>query len=214
MVVEVFDDNGQPVHEAETSLSLDSLSSTVRDFDWQPALPGTYTVIVEADPDGMLDDSDPLNNLLEVPVEVTAAEGINLGLDPLSIVALPDPGLEDKAFNVSTVVYSDGGDPAPAFSLGLFDGDPREGGQLLGDVRYESSLAPGDSADINIGIEALPLRGQHTLWLQADSLDEVSETDELDNLHAFDHQVLSLPDLMVQVADFSMDPAVPIRVSR
>lgn len=210
VLVEVLDDSGQLVHETETSLSLDSLVTTSREFDWQPASPGTYTLLVSADPDGLLDDVDPLNNELEAAAEVTAAEGINLRIDPLSVVATPDPGLEGASFNVSAVVGSDGGDAAPAFSVGLFDGDPRDGGQLLGDVGYEGGLAPGQSANLNIEIEELPLRGVRTLWLHVDHLHQASETDELDNLYAFDHEILSLPDLMVQVSDFSIDPAVPV----
>ncbi|RFF32617.1 hypothetical protein DZC52_01365 [Wenzhouxiangella sediminis] len=208
--IDVLDSEGQPVHEATTSLSMDSLSSTFRNVDWQPATPGIYTVSVQADPEALLDDVDPLNNELEASFEVTVAEGMNLRLDPLSVLALPDPGVEGDAFNVTATVHSDGGEAVPAFSLGLFDGDPRSGGQLLGDVVYDNGLAPGESVDLNIQVDEFGLRGQQTLWLQADRLDEVSETDELDNLHAFDHQVLSLPDLMVQASDFSIDPAAPI----
>ncbi|NBB92433.1 MAG: hypothetical protein GVY32_04595, partial [Gammaproteobacteria bacterium] len=210
VLLEVVDGDGQPVHEATTTLSMDSLSATVREFDWQPAVPGVYTVTAHADPEELLNDVDPLNNELEASFEVTAAEGMNLRLDPLSVVALPDPGFEGDAFNVTATVHSDGGETVPAFSLGLFDGDPRSGGQLLGDVVHDNGLAPGGSVDLNVQVDELGLRGQQTLWLQADRLDEVSETDELDNLHAFDHQVLSLPDLMVQVSDFSIDPAAPI----
>ena len=208
--VEVLNSGGQPVHEATTSLSMDSISSTIREFDWQPAIPGVYTVSVQADPESLLDDVDPFNNELEASFEVTAAAGMNLRLDPLSVVALPDPGLEGDVFNVTATVHSDGGETVPAFSLGLFDGDPRSGGQLVGDTAHDIGLAPGESVDLNVQVDELGLRGQQILWLQADRLDEVSETDELDNLHAFDHQVLSLQDLMVQVSDFSIDPAAPI----
>lgn len=208
--IEVLDQADNTVHSAEATLSLDAQTITRRTFAWQAAEPGIYMIHAIADGAEVLDDVDTSNNSFESQYTVTVAEGINLRLDPLSVVAMPEPALEAGEFNVSAIVHSDGGDPSPTFSLGLFDGDPRSGAQLLGEVTHPAPLSPGDSVELNIELQSLTLRGQHTLWLKVDPFDEFEQTNNEDDLHAFGITALSLPDVAVQTVDLTLDPAVPV----
>jgi len=208
--VQVADDSGTVVFSSEIMLSLDAQASTRRTFSWQPELPGNYTVSVVADSLDTLDDVDVTNNDLESQHPVTEANGINLRLDLFSISAEPSPALEHHPFSVSAVVYSDGGQVAPAFTMGLFDGDPRSGGRSISSATTSSPLAPGDSVKVVIELPALELRGPRTLWLVIDPTNEIDQTVVNDDLHAFDIEVLGLADLSVKITDLSLDPAVPV----
>ena len=208
--IDVLDDSGANVATYDEQLSLDALGSTQRTFQWQADEPGAYTLSASADPSGTLDDLDPTNNEVATTVNVTSPEGVNLLIDPLSVSSTPDPGLEEQLFEVSVDVRSNGGMSADPFSLGLYDSDPSNGGQLIGEVVHGDSLAPGNSASLTVSVPSLPLRGERTLWLEADAYDDISETNENDNLHAFDVSILGLPDLTTQAQDLSMNPAIPV----
>lgn len=207
--VEIIADDAL-VHDVETELSLDGQTTVRRTFPWVPEASGIFTIRASADPDASLGDVDPLNNVLERDVAITELEGVNLLIEPLSLNQEPIPALEGSSYQVSASIRSDGGDVASGFDMALYDGDPRDGAQLLGQNRHAGDLAPGESAIVPILIDGFPLRGVHTLWLKADAGDEHIEADELDNLFTYEINSLSLPDLFVQPADLSFAPETPV----
>ncbi len=208
--IEVEDADGAVVLSETVEISLDAVASTTRSLAWLPATPGVHTITAHADPASLIDDADRSNNLMQRVVAIADGEGVNLRIDPVSITDEPQPALEGSAFQVEAMVWVEGVDPAPPFSLGLYVGVPGEGGALLGQVRQQDPLSPGSSRLLAIEIADLPLSGAHTLWIKADADDEVVETDEDDNLAVLDIDALSLPDLSVQTADIVVNPAVPV----
>lgn len=117
---------------------------------------------------------------------------------------------------ISTYVFNRGGEPVPATTLHLFDGDPSAGGELIAE-RLVPPLPAKDSAyqhteKFSIPWSVVSQGGLHDLYAVADAGDVIQETNEENNLALAERKVPSLG-LTVSTDKEMYEPGEPVSVT-
>jgi hypothetical protein len=140
---------------------------------------GNTPVRVEIDPYNRLLESSESNN--QATTSLTILTRPDLYASGLSL-AEPEP-LNGMPVDVSLVLNNGGQTAAGTSTLSLYDGDPGNGGVLIG----ESALPLGAGANQALQFTWTPTSlGMHRLFVQADREGAVNESDEGDNLSWLD----------------------------
>jgi hypothetical protein len=140
---------------------------------------GNTPVRVEIDPYNRLPESSESNN--QAIKSLTILTRPDLYASGLSL-AEPEP-LNGMPVDVSLVLNNGGQTAAGTSTLSLYDGDPGNGGALIG----ESALSLGAGANQALQFAWTPNGlGMHRLFVQADREGAVNESDEGDNLSWLD----------------------------
>ncbi|TCO37652.1 CARDB domain-containing protein [Dokdonella fugitiva] len=108
-------------------------------------------------------------------------------------------------------ITNSGNVPVDATVLRWFDGDPDSGGAQIGGDVAVPGLAAGSSTTISTDWDTRNLAGVHELWVILDATAIAIEASELDNRSHLTATVLppsTAPDLALQRAEITLDPAV------
>jgi subtilase family serine protease len=154
------------------------------------AVPGRHELRVEADPGGLVDESDETDNVLvrEISVPYPDISLSNLTLFP----SAPESG---QMVRLTTEVGNTGpGNTSRRFAVSFF-----AGGQKLSTTMVEG-LDRGEVVDLGADWTARP--GTTDLAVVADELDDIAELDEL-NDQAITRLAVAFPDISANITSWS-----------
>lgn len=185
--------------------------STVQKISWRAAQGGSYSFIVEMDPEKTSGDSDFTDNTAAVDFNVVATAGLNLAVSYKDLTFTPDPALEGYDVALSALVRNVGDvavDAASSIKVEFYDGDPNAGGTSIGSTTIDP-LSAGGSAAATVHWE-VPTAAERLIFVVVDP--EHTQTDEtiLDDNTAFANlTVLTLPDFAISQGALTLSPSVP-----
>ncbi len=172
---------------AQVSLPWDTLGFT-----------GDVPVRVVADPYDRLPESNENNNESSMTVSIlTRPDLLPAG------IALSDPEpVEGESVTVTLTLSNAGQTAAGASTLALYDGNPEEGGTLLG----TATLPVAGAAQTAVAFPWVPSQsGLHRLFIRADQNDVVDEFDENNNL-AWEDVHIGIPSPILLDSGGASDP--------
>lgn len=208
--VDVRRSDASTLRLADQDVQVAAGGSIQRLVPWIPDLAGNSAIRVRIDALDQVVEIDEGNNQAETAFEVVASSLPNLRAVPGSWQIAPDPALEGAAVQVGVTVVNDSAHAAPAFSVEF--AAARTGSsdyQSLGSVRVAGGIPSGASQPVILQIPALSGPYPRQLVARIDVGDEVTESNEGDNLALQLLQVLSLPNLQLAAIDTRLTPAQP-----
>ncbi len=121
-----------------------------------------------------------------------------------------DMGNYPSSVTIAARIGNGGARAVPAgVRTAFYDGDPANGGILIGSALTTKTLNPGDYEDIAIVWNA-PAEGNHTIWVSADADNTISECDKTNNFVSLPVYVTSgLPDLSLTAEDMVAPSIIP-----
>lgn len=170
---------------------------------------GSRTIFVLVDPANAIAETTKSDNAAAARLWVATAPDLAVSssdLKPATFV--PVAG---TPFTLEYTIRNLGESAADAFSIALYDGNPAQGGVLLQTVGL-SGLAGTASRTGTIGV-TLTGNGAHTLYLVADSANQITELSKANNTAPVTVQVGGIQayvDLAVTPADITLTPARPV----
>jgi cobaltochelatase CobN len=167
-VVKVYD-NGQEM-DSKTINTLNASSSRILTFSWTPTTTGLHNLQVVIDALEQVVETNETNNQLTqaLYVEPERPDLIPEGL------TIPSNPIVNHNYSLIATISNQGLTNAESFQVKLYDGSTLLGTQNI------SSLVKG--GNINIQFNWKPTTtGSHTLKLVVDTLDQVNESNEINN---------------------------------
>jgi subtilase family serine protease/prenyltransferase beta subunit len=169
---------------------------------------GGKTIFVMADPHNLISETSKADNKSSTRIWVATAPDLAVFSEDLKpSTYVPTSG---TAFSLEYKVRNLGETEAGTFTIGLYDGDPAQGGTLLQIVNL--SGVPG--SDVRTGTIGVTLtgNGSHTLYLVADSANQITELSKTNNIGTVTVTVggtLTMADLAVAPIDITLTPSRP-----
>ncbi len=173
---------------------------------WRVDLTGNLTFTVA------IHDSEPnqANNQASLAFTASAVSVPNLVIGRGDLTLVPDPGLQGQPLTATAVVHNSGGEDVAGVQVGLYDGDPQQGGQLIGGaLQVVPSLPAGGSATVAATLASIPDASDHLIYAVADPGNQVAELTKDDNSTFVVLPVLSLPDAAITPGSLALQPAFP-----
>ncbi len=121
-----------------------------------------------------------LFNLIATPGTDVDLEPTSLTIDPPGTVA-PDNIAEGTLVNLEAEITNNGSHEAENFVVAFFNGDPINGGSLIGSTFIESLLPGTTSPPQTVAWNTTALLGPQTIYVVVDGPEIVSESDEANN---------------------------------
>ncbi len=169
---------------------------------------GSRTVFMLVDPANTISETSKADNVASARLWVATAPDLAVSssdLKPATFV--PVAG---TPFTLEYTIRNLGETAADSFSIALYDGNPVQGGVLLQTVSI-SGIAGTSSRTGTVGV-TLTGNGAHTLYLVADSANQITEISKANNTAPVTVQVGGVQayvDLAVTPADITLTPARP-----
>jgi len=172
---------------------------------------GVHEIYVVIDPDNALRETNKENNIASRTVTVVP----RLVDQDLSISA-PDVGIspvapwEGAEVTISAVVHSSGTRDMQNVPVAFYDGDPGQGGVLIGQTIIPNILASGD-AQTQVQWNTLGKSGLHYIHVLVDSQNLLREVNESNNsaLVAVEVTAPVKPDLAITASDITFSSLNP-----
>ncbi len=180
-----------------------------RTVAWRVDLAGDLTFRAVIDPDGAVAETDETNNQADLAFATGGVDVPNLALAYQDLAFDPEPGREGAPVALSILVRNTGGADATGVEVGFYEGDPTQGGSLVGTLQTIPSLAAGGSATVGVTLPPLAGTGDRLIYAVADPANQIDEASEADNTAFRTLKVVSLPDLAVSPSAIESDPAFP-----
>ncbi|MDY6793716.1 MAG: CARDB domain-containing protein [Actinomycetota bacterium] len=164
-------------------------------------------ILQSQDQDGHWDGS-----ALETSLAVLALTGLKPDLSFIegSIIFSDDEPTEGDMITLTAEVENAGFIPAGDLHVSVFQGDPDNGGDTVGEWYIASDVPPGGSLPVSFDIDTTgsESRGYNKTWyyLVVDSMDEVEETREGNNTSLGGVTIIPRPDLFVSLERISYFP--------
>jgi subtilase family serine protease len=169
---------------------------------------GGRTIFVQVDPGNAIAETSETDNLASSRLWVaTPADLAVFTADLAPSTFTPEPGV---AFALEYTVRNLGEAGTGSLTVAVYDGDPGAGGVLL-TTQELSSLSGAGSRTSTVGV-TLTSAVAHTLYVVADSTNQVTEQSETNNQASVTVQVGATPqaaDLAVTPMDITLNPARP-----
>ncbi|HEY6324561.1 MAG TPA: CARDB domain-containing protein, partial [Thermoanaerobaculia bacterium] len=173
---------------------------------WRVDLTGSLTFTVDI----TTVDSNPANNQASLAFTASAVSVPNLVIGRGDLTLAPTPGLQGQPLTATAVVHNTGGQDVANVQVGLYDGDPAQGGALIGGaLQVVPSLPAGGSATVAATLASIPDANDHLIYAVADPNNQVSELTKDDNSTFIVLPVLSLPDAAITQGSLVLQPAFP-----
>ncbi len=192
-----------------TPVLLAAGQSAERTVTWRVDEEGSLRLLVTVDPDSLLPESDETNNTASLAFTSTAAGLPNLALVHTDLGFDPLPAREGQPLTITARVRNNGGQPATDVQVGFYDGDPANGGTLLGALQTIPSIAAGADATATLVWPRVPDAGDRVIFVVADPANQIAELSEDDNSAFEVVPVLSLPDPAISTASLALSPRFP-----
>jgi subtilase family serine protease/prenyltransferase beta subunit/formylmethanofuran dehydrogenase subunit C len=142
---------------------------------------GTHQLYVVADRHNTVTEADETNNRAFNTITVIQSPSLpaDLLIDSSNITFSNTAPLAVEQFTVSALITNQGGISADNITVRFYDGDPEQGGSQIGSNLTFSGIAPGGQAQVSM-TTALTA-GAHRLYIVADPVNTIAESNELNN---------------------------------
>lgn len=139
-----------------------------------------------------------LTDLTLIAADTPAIDLTPFTLDILPQTAnLPNDIPEGTLVNLSSTIQNNGTHKAENFTVGFYQGDPSNGGTLIGSTFIESLAAGATSPTQTVVWKTAGLRpGPYTIYVKADASGAIAEADETNNTASAAAVVKKKPDLV------------------
>ena len=201
-------DGGSVIELGRNALQLDAGESITQTVLWRVDRVGDLSFVAELDPDGSVPEVDETNNLALLAFTAEDIGPANLSVRSLELSFAPDPGLEGRPVTLAAVVNNSGGEPASNVTVAFYDGNPTEGGGLIG-TTVIGELPPATSVTSEFMWSRVPDAGDRFIFVVADPGNVIPEFREDDNSGFKKLEVLSLPDLAISPPALRLAPRFP-----
>lgn len=183
-------------------------ASVEQSIPWRAGQGGSYSLIVEMDPEKSSGDTDAADNTATLTFTVAATAGLNLAVSYRDIVFAPTPALEGENLALSALVRNTGDVDATGFEVDFYDGDPGAGGVVIGTSNI-AGLPAGGSKTVTINWE-VPTASERLVFVALDRKRTQTTEDSLEDNIAFTSlNVKALPDFAISQGALSLTPRVP-----
>lgn len=175
---------------------------------WRAGQGGSYSFVVEMDPEKKSGDENTADNVAIVDFDVAATSGLNLAVSYKDLSFAPTPALEGYNVAVSAVVRNVGDIPSSSFNVQFHDGDPEAGGVSIGVARI-TAVPPDGEATATVNWE-VPTAAERLVFVSVDP--EHVQTGEItleDNIAFKNIKVLTLPDFAISQGAITLTPSIP-----
>lgn len=190
-------------------LQLDAFSSTQQTIVWRANMQGNLTFSVFIDEFNQVPEVNELNNSATINFTAGTAQGPNLVVSAKDLNFDPDPGLQGGSMNLSALIRNTGNQDAVDLNVAFYEGDPNNGGVLIGRVSPAVSIAQNASQTVNLIWDAPQSSGEKLIYVVVDPDNTISEFLETDNSAFKVVNISSLPDLALTAAEMQFSPAFP-----
>lgn len=177
-------------------------------LSWRASIEGDVSLVVRADPFGLLVEQREDNNDEPLALRVGPPSRANLSVGGAEVTLDPDPLVEGASATLTAVVRNLGGAEAGPSLLRFVVGDPDRAGRAIGEVDV-GALAAGESRPVSLAWPRVDVRGALGLFVVADAGGAVDESNEDDNRAFRPFSATGLPDLVLTAADVRLTPPFP-----
>lgn len=179
-----------------------------QNIPWRAGRGGSYSFIVEMDPDNTSGDSNLTDNTAEVVFNVAESAGLNLAVSYRDLGFTPSPALEGVTVALGALVRNVGDVASTDFSVQFYDGDPDAGGSSIGATKV-SAVAPGTSTTALVNW-VVPTASERLIFVVVDPDRTQRDESSLEDNKAFASlRILTLPDFAISPGALSLTPRVP-----
>lgn len=184
-------------------------AASVFTIPWRVSRTGALGFRVVLDANGLIPELDETNNSASLAFVAGAPDTPNLAISYVDLDFTPEPALEGSALDVQVLLRNTGGVAATDIEVGFFDGNPAQGGTLIGSSTV-AALAAGTATPVVFTWLELPDAGDRFVHVVADPGNVLAELDESDNRAFRLLEVLSLPDAALAPGSISLLPTFPV----
>ncbi len=188
----------------ETSLAFEALIASGANISAVAPSSVNYLLTTQL-PDGSWEE-DPYSTALAL--RALAAVKPNLSISAADITCSNPTPTAGDTITIAAIVHNDGPAPADNLSVRFYDGDPTEGGLLIGETTMLSIPANGNS-QTSISWTT-PNASTHTIFVKIDPSNVIDELNETDNTASKNLASATLPDLSITSADITFSPPTPM----
>ncbi|WP_444998446.1 CARDB domain-containing protein [Aliikangiella sp. IMCC44359] len=202
--------DGETTKDIQSSVAqVNAGQSTQQAITWRVDLAGQLTFSVLLDESNVLPELNELNNSASIQFNSGISQGPNLTVSHQDLTFEPEIGAEAAPLTISALVRNIGSQDATNVSVGFYNGDPANGGELIGLTPAIPVLAAGASEKVSFNWGSIPTAGDQLIHIMVDPDNTINEFLESDNQAFNTLKVLSLPDLTLSAADIELIPAFP-----
>lgn len=185
--------------------------SIERRLYWRAGSIGPATLHVQLDAAGAVAESNENNNQAQLDFAVTEApQQVDLALVADSLQFTPATALQGQPLALRLRLRNLGSVAAEPFAVMLYAAGPQQGGSALARLDVAEGLPPQAEREVTLQIASLDLAHSTELFVVADALQQIPESDESNNSLSAPLTVLSLPDMAVSAASIALTPAQPV----
>ena len=191
------------------SLQLNAGRSTQQTVTWRVDLSGALVFAVQLDPEGLLPELDEANNIATRSLTGGSITGANLVVTHQEFTATPTPNLlEGQPATLTAVVRNTGTLAANGVLVQFYNGDPAQGGVLLG-ASTIPTIASGGQQTVTYNWPLIADSADKLVFVVVNADNNVPETADNDNTAFNVFTVKGLPDLAIASGDIQLTPAFP-----
>lgn len=189
-------------------VTVDPGQTLERRLYWRAREAGAATLHVVLDAAGEIAELDESNNAAQLPFTIAAGSGSDLAVVADSLQFVPSPALQGQPLQLSVHVRNQGAEASTASTLALFASDPRSGGTRIAQAQL-AGLAPQAETTMVLNVADLDLAGDTAVFVAADADQQITESDESNNLALYTLAVLPFADVAVASAGLTLLPSQP-----
>lgn len=189
-------------------VTIDPGQTIERRLYWRAREAGAASLRVVLDAAGEIAELDETNNTAQLPFTIAAGSGSDLAVVADSLQFAPSPALQGQPLQLTLRVRNLGAEASTASTLALFASDPRSGGARIAQTTI-AGLAAQAEATLVVHVADLGLAGDTPIFVAADADQQVTESDESNNLALYTLNVLPFADVAVASAAMTLVPSQP-----
>lgn len=185
--------------------------SVERRLYWRAGVAGPASLRVQLDTANAVAESNENNNQAQLDFSVAEApQQVDLTIDAGSLQFTPATALQGQPLALRLQLRNLGSVAAEPFAVVLYAADPQQGGSALTRMDVADGLPPQGVREVTLQLASLELSRSAELFVVADALQQIAESDESNNSLSAALTVLSLPDVAVSAASIVLTPAQPV----
>jgi subtilase family serine protease len=172
---------------------------------------GLHEIYVVIDPDNSILETDNTNNKASKTLTVVARIiEQDLSISASDITIDPVAPWDGAQATITAVVHCSGENDVQDVSVSFYDGDPSQGGLLIGPAKI-SIIPVNGSAQTQIQWDTLGKSGLHYIHVVVDPLNSIRETNENNNVGIISVNVVlpGKPDLAISSSDIALSNESP-----
>ena len=165
---------------------------------WSSSQPGAHTILVFADPDEKIAETDRDNNFKSTDLQVLGRPDITMRINDMQISPEGPIPIGTRVY-LNATIWNKGETDAENVIVRFYDGDPSSGGKIIQWKENNPSvtideLGAGSYRRVNLQWTATG-GGEHEIFAVMDLSDIIDESNEENNKRSWSAYVMTLPDL-------------------